>query len=61
MTRRRLWFSYPYESMNAVTYWLRYALSEPRDFAYAAPRRLACRFFGHHSAACRGVPGHPRG
>ena len=60
--RRRFWFDYRFreDCGNAFTYWLWYALSEPRDFAYTAPRRAACRLFGHHSAACRGIPGRPR-
>ncbi|WP_435610058.1 hypothetical protein [Streptomyces sp. C10-9-1] len=45
---------------STVTYWLRYALAEPRDLAYAAPRRLACRLLGRHNATCRGRTDHPR-
>lgn len=41
--------------------WIGHALHEPRDFAYAAPRRIACRLFGWHNPTCvgRGEP-HPR-
>ena len=45
---------------SALTYWLRYALGEPRDFAYSAPRRIACRLFGRHNHTCRGLRNHPR-
>jgi uncharacterized circularly permuted ATP-grasp superfamily protein len=41
--------------------WLGHALHEPRDFAYTAPRRLACTLFGRHNPTCIGQPApHPR-
>lgn len=60
--RRRLWFNYRFRTdcKNAATYWLWYALAEPRDFTSAAPGRIACRLFGRHGATCKGIPGHPR-
>lgn len=39
---------------------LRYMLTEPRDAAYALPRRLICRVFGIHTAVCRGRRDHIR-
>ncbi|MEW2567649.1 hypothetical protein [Streptomyces sp. NPDC047070] len=45
---------------TGLAYWLRYALGEPRDFAYCAPRRIACRLLGRHNATCRGRTDHPR-
>ena len=48
------------ECRNAATYWLRYALTEPRDFAYCAPHRIACRLLGRHNATCQGRLDHPR-
>ena len=48
------------ECRNAVTYWLRYALAEPRDFAYCAPRRIVCRLLGRHNVTCQGRVDHPR-
>lgn len=46
---------------TAAEYWIRYALTEPRDFAYSAPRRIACRILGRHNATCIGRPApHPR-
>lgn len=48
------------ECRSAFTYLLRYALAEPRDAAYALPRRAACRLLGRHNATCRGRPDHPR-
>lgn len=45
---------------TAMEYWLRYLLGEPRDFAYAVPRRLACRWLGRHNVTCRGRRDHPR-
>lgn len=61
--RRRFWFNYRFreDCPNAATYWLWYALAEPSDFIRAAPERVACRFLKRHGAACRGIPGHPRG
>lgn len=59
MRRRRFWFNYPYESRNAATYWLRYALAEPRDFLYTALGRITCRL-GRHNTTCRGRADHPR-
>ncbi|MFD7093384.1 hypothetical protein [Streptomyces xanthophaeus] len=41
---------------HGVGYWLRHLRYEPRDFAYAAPRRLACRLFGRHNITCHGRP-----
>lgn len=46
---------------SALAYWLRYAFGEPRDFAYSAPRRIACHLFGRHNLTCVGRPApHPR-
>jgi hypothetical protein len=61
-TTRRFWPTYRSrgDCANTLTYWLRYALAEPRDFSYTAPLRIACHLWGHHSAPCRGIPGHPR-
>jgi hypothetical protein len=61
--QRCFWFNYRLrvDCPNAATYWIWYALSEPRDFAYSVPGRIACRLFGHHGAVCRGIPGHSRG
>lgn len=39
-------------------YWARYAVREPRDFAFHAPRRLACIVLGLHSIVCEGRPDH---
>lgn len=60
--RRPSWFCYHLRADcgNAFTYWLSYAVAEPRDFTYSAPRRIACRLFGHHNATCRGRPDHPK-
>ena len=41
-------------------YWIGYAIHDPRDFAYSAPRRIACRLLGRHNATCRGRRDHPR-
>ncbi|MBK3556287.1 hypothetical protein JHN55_07005 [Streptomyces sp. MBT56] len=56
---RPRWFEYSYTA-TGFTYWLRYLISEPREFAYVAPRRLACRL-GRHNPTCVGrrAP-HPR-
>jgi len=41
--------------------WIGYAIHEPREFTYTAPRRLACRLFGRHNPTCIGLPApHPR-
>jgi len=45
---------------QGLAYWLGYAIHEPRDFAYCAPRRLACRLLGRHNATCDGRRDHPR-
>jgi hypothetical protein len=58
--RRRWEYRGRSESRNSATYWLRYALTEPRDFAYCAPRRIACRLFKHHNVTCRGRLDHSR-
>lgn len=58
---RRWWFNYPAGQRNTVKYWVLYALAEPRDFAYYAPRRLACRLFSRHNVTCRGRPDHRTG
>lgn len=50
-----------WQERTGLAWWLGYALHEPRDFAYAAPRRLACRLFGRHNPTCIGRPApHPR-
>lgn len=41
-------------------FWLHYAVLEPRDFAFHAPRRLACVLLGLHSSACEGRLDHLR-
>lgn len=45
---------------SGLGYWARYLWHDPRDFAYCAPRRLACRLFGRHNPSCFGRPDHPR-
>lgn len=46
---------------TAVEYWLRFAIAEPAEFAYVAPRRAACRLLSWHNVTCRGRPDpHPR-
>lgn len=46
---------------TGLSWWIGYALHEPREFAYSAPRRLACRAFGRHNPTCVGRPSpHPR-
>ncbi|WP_406420025.1 hypothetical protein [Streptomyces sp. NBC_00842] len=46
---------------TGAAWWLGYALHEPRDFAYAMPRRIACHVFGRHNPTCVGRPApHPR-
>ena len=61
-TRRpwRIRYRYRTDCPNAVIYWLTYALSEPRDFAYCVPGRIACRLLGRHNVTCRGRSDHPR-
>lgn len=57
LTRR----NYGWMARTGLQWWLGYALHEPRDFAYAAPRRLACRLAGWHNPTCVGRPApHPR-
>ncbi|MEV1063392.1 hypothetical protein [Streptomyces sp. NPDC050263] len=50
-----------WQARTGLRWWLGYALHEPRDFAYAAPRRLACTLLGQHNPTCIGrrAP-HPR-
>ena len=43
---------------NTVTYLIRYLIAEPRDAAYALPRRIACRLLRRHNATCDGRPDH---
>jgi hypothetical protein len=59
---RRWWpaYRYPSDCPNAPAYWLLFALSEPREFAYVAPRRIACRLLRRHNVTCRGRADHPR-
>jgi hypothetical protein len=46
---------------TGLAWWIGYALHEPREFTYTAPRRLACRLFGQHNPTCIGRPApHPR-
>lgn len=52
-------YRFRHECRSDLTWWLLYALSSPRDFAYCAPRRVACRFFGRHNLTCRGLQNHP--
>ena len=55
------WYRPRNDCHTALEYWLRYALSEPRDFAYCVPRRIACRILRQHNATCAGRPApHPR-
>lgn len=54
--RRDAWMS-----RTGLAWWLGYAVYEPREFAYSAPRRLACRLFGRHNPTCVGrTAPHPR-
>jgi hypothetical protein len=46
---------------TGLGYWLRHLRYEPRDFAFVAPRRIACRLLRRHNITCRGRPGCPRG
>lgn len=48
------------ECHGPVAYWLRYLLAEPRDAAYALPRRIACRVLGRHNITCQGRRDHRR-
>ncbi|MDX2838015.1 hypothetical protein PV377_03175 [Streptomyces ipomoeae] len=45
---------------RGALYWISYAVNESRDFAYCAPRRIACRLLGWHNVTCRGRRDHPR-
>ncbi|MFE2941027.1 hypothetical protein ACFXKG_18480 [Streptomyces sp. NPDC059255] len=46
---------------TGLSWWLGYALHEPREFAYVTPRRIACRVLGRHNPTCIGRPApHPR-
>ncbi|MFF9215613.1 hypothetical protein [Streptomyces viridosporus] len=46
---------------TGLAWWIGYALHEPREFAYTAPRRIACRLLGRHNPTCIGRPApHPR-
>lgn len=50
-----------WQTRTGLARWIGYALHEPRDFAYTAPRRIACRVFGRHNPTCVGRPApHPR-
>lgn len=50
-----------WQARTGLGWWIGYVLYEPRDFAYAAPRRLACRLFGWHNPTCIGLAEpHPR-
>ncbi|WP_435252045.1 hypothetical protein [Streptomyces tendae] len=53
------WYEYSHTATGAE-YWLRYLVGEPREFAYAVPRRIACRLLGRHNTTCRGRRDHPR-
>ncbi|MGW4731670.1 hypothetical protein ACWEQC_21310 [Streptomyces shenzhenensis] len=54
--RRDAWMA-----RTGLAWWIGYALHEPRDFAYAAPRRIACRLLGRHNPTCVGrAEPHPR-
>lgn len=54
------WYEYSYTA-TGLEYWLRYLISEPREFTYAVPRRIACRLLGRHNDTCVGRPApHPR-
>lgn len=51
----------PRSECTSGAIWLaRYILAEPRDAAYALPRRVACRLFGRHNATCTGRRDHQR-
>jgi hypothetical protein len=49
-----------FECRTAFEYWMRIALADPREFAYTAPRRIACRLLRHHNVTCRGRMDHER-
>ncbi|MFE1925811.1 hypothetical protein ACFW91_24970 [Streptomyces asoensis] len=50
-----------WQERSGLGRWLGYARHEPRDFAYTAPRRIACRLLGRHNPTCIGLPApHPR-
>lgn len=50
-----------WQTRTGIAWWLGYALHEPRDFAYTAPRRIACRVLRQHNPTCVGRPApHPR-
>ncbi|MEV7712302.1 hypothetical protein [Streptomyces sp. NPDC088270] len=50
-----------WRARTGAAWWIGYALHEPRDFAYTAPRRVACRLLGRHNPTCVGRPApHPR-
>lgn len=54
-------YHYRGECSTALGYWLRFALTEPREFTYVVPRRIACRLLRRHNVTCRGLPApHPR-
>jgi len=54
------WYEYSYTA-TGPEYWLRFLISEPREFAYVVPRRVACRLFSRHNPTCIGRPApHPR-
>lgn len=54
--RRDAWMS-----RTGPAWWIGYTIHEPREFLYAAPRRLACRLLGWHNPTCVGRPApHPR-
>jgi hypothetical protein len=56
------WYEYSHRSdcRSAAEYWARFLIGEPREFAYVAPRRLACRLLGRHNITCHGRTDHPR-
>ncbi|NML55379.1 hypothetical protein HHL19_16545 [Streptomyces sp. R302] len=47
------WYEYSHTA-TGPEYWLRYLIGEPHDFAYAVPRRIACRILRRHNATCAG-------
>lgn len=56
---RRWWFTYS-SDLRGPVYWINYVLAEPRDAAYAIPRRIACRILGRHNTTCQGRLDHKR-
>lgn len=56
---RRWWFTYR-SDLRGPAYWVNYILAEPRDAAYAVPRRVACRLLGWHNHSCDGRGDHRR-